>query len=797
MALSARPWSAVGGLAVVLVAAGGALVMAGVPADDVLRWLAVVLLGVLAPGLVAVRALRGPGALSEDLAWAVPVGLLLALTTWALGLAVGLPVSPWWTGVAATAVLLVPRVRRRVVDPGEPGWGRGSGALVLGSLVVATAWAAGSLLASIPVTADRPFRWSPDTMFHTALAGEMARTAAPQYPMVPEGPYPYHWFFHALAAHLGRNFEPLVVVTHLLPLTLLLGVVAMAAVAGRLVAGHRWGAGVGAAAIGLVGITQPSAWVISSGTGRADADGAGFDPIHLYWQPSATTTLGWLAALGVVAAATPFLRPGPAHRRDVVLVLLMGVLAAGAKAAQTPVLLCGFAAVIGWALIRRRWSLARRGGLLAAALALPCAIALVTMYAGGAHGLVLDPGERAVGLAVRLTPALSPVGPDGDRATTPIVLTTAVSLWLLPLVPRLLGLLWWVRRPLDPVGLLCGATVVAGLGGTFLTDHPGGSEAYFLICAYPVGVVGSAAGLVLATVRLRERWGGRRLLVVGTSAAVAGAAATALLARWAGTRSPLATWRASRPDEVPGAWLSEREQLLAWSAPTIALLVLFGVVTVLAVVLGGRPSTEGMRRRAAGVLVVAVLALAGGGLVSTVRDVLSGRGEDVAARIDAPLAGDSATTRVLVTPALWEAADLVRRSGSVDDVVVTNRACAQTAPVLERQSCDPREFAVAALTGRRTGVSGWAYAPESMARARDVVGGYARMPFWDPARLAEQRALVEQPTRERAAAAWARGERWILADRAAGPVSDDLATVGEVLLDRDGVVLVRLSPPAA
>jgi hypothetical protein len=117
--------------------------------------------------------------------------------------------------------------------------------------------------------------------------------------------------------------------------------------------------------------------------------------------------------------------------------------------------------------------------------------------------------------------------------------------------------------------------------------------------------------------------------------------------------------------------------------------------------------------------------------------------------------------------------------------------------VLERQACDPREFAVAALTGRRTGVSGWAYAPESMARARDVVGGYARMPFWDPARLAEQRALVEQPTRERAAAAWARGERWILADRAAGPVSDDLATVGEVLLDRDGVVLVRLSPPTA
>ena len=84
MALSARPWSAVGGLAVVLVAAGAALAHAGVPADDVVRWLAVVVIGVLVPGVVAVRALRGPGALSEDLAWAVPVGLLLALMTWAL-----------------------------------------------------------------------------------------------------------------------------------------------------------------------------------------------------------------------------------------------------------------------------------------------------------------------------------------------------------------------------------------------------------------------------------------------------------------------------------------------------------------------------------------------------------------------------------------------------------------------------------------------------------------------------------------------------------------------------------------
>ncbi len=150
-----------------------------------------------------------------------------------------------------------------------------------------------------------------------------------------------------------------------------------------------------------------------------------------------------------------------------------------------------------------------------------------------------------------------------------------------------------------------------------------------------------------------------------------------------------------------------------------------------------------------------------------------------------------------MSPTLREAAALVRRSGSVDDVVVTNRACLQPAAVLARRTCDPRDFVVSALTGRRTGVSGWAYAQESLERASVTPGGYARMPFWDPARLAEQRALVEQPTAERAAAAWARGERWVLADRAAGPVSAELSTVGDVLVDRDGIVLVRLRPPPA
>jgi hypothetical protein len=491
------------------------------------------------------------------------------------------------------------------------------------------------------------------------------------------------------------------------------------------------------------------------------------------------------------------LRDGVSRRRgDLVLVMASGALAAGAKSAQTPVLLCGFAAVVLLALVRRRRELARRAGLLALVIGGAWVVALTTMYSGGSQGLVVSPGARVVMTVGRMLPALAPAHATGSRTVAPLVGTAVMTLLLLPLLPRLLGLLWWVRRPVDPLGLLCGATVVSGVAGTLLATHPGGSEVFFLVCAYPVGVVGSAAGFVLAAERLGERWGWRRVATACASAALLGAVTTALLASWAGTRSPLVRWREIRPDAaVPGDWLSTRAQLLAWGAPTVLLVSAAAVGTAGAVLLGGRPDVVGIRRRAGGVLVVLVAGLAGAGLVATARDAASGRPVLAAARVQQVVDRNPARTRLLVSPALREAAAIVRASGSLDDVVVTNRACLRPSPRLAPQPCDPRDFVVSALTGRRTGVSGWAYAPESLARAADVPGGYSRMPFWDPERLQEQRDLVADPTPERVSAAWARGERWVLADRGAGPVSPDLAATGQVLVDRDGIVLVRLAPP--
>ena len=105
--MDARAWPTLAGLATVLVAAAGVLVASGVAPGDVATWLAVLAAGVLGPGLVVTRAVRDRGPLAEDLAWSLPVGLLLALLTWGVGLALGVPVAPFWTGVAALALLLV------------------------------------------------------------------------------------------------------------------------------------------------------------------------------------------------------------------------------------------------------------------------------------------------------------------------------------------------------------------------------------------------------------------------------------------------------------------------------------------------------------------------------------------------------------------------------------------------------------------------------------------------------------------------------------------------------------------
>ncbi len=792
-------------VAVLLVVASfaSAQVATGLGGRTVALWIAVVGAAVVLPGFSVARVVRGhPAGVLDDLAWALPIGSLLTLGGWAAGRLVGGPVSPMWQAAVVLGVIVaVPSLRRRLLrtDTGAT-WGWGSGAVVTGSLLVTVLWSATTALAALPVSPGvKGFRYSPDSMFHVAMTGELARTAVPTYPMVAGEPMSYHWFFYAVSAQLGQGLDTVAVVTRLMPVTLLLGLVLIVASVARDVSGRASGAAIGALLVGVLGNTLPAGWVIGTGIpGRFDADGAALDPVRLYWQHSPTQAMGWVAAVACFGATVRLLRHGlRADPANAVVLLGMGLLAAGSKSSVPPVLLCGVLAAGAVSLVRREWPGVMRAVVASTGVAGTWVFAMLVVYPGGSYGLRVIPGDRAALLAGVLTPALVT---HPTQFTSSAALTTssvAVVVWLTPLLPRLVGLGWQLRwRPRDPAGWVGTGTVVGGLAGTFLTRHPGQSEVFFLVSAYPVGLVVSAAGLVLLLDRVHERLGRRVTVVVLVTPAVAGVLVTAAVARWAGDIPPVAIWRAAaRSGQRPGAWLSPTRQLLAWVAPDLVLASASLVIALLAVV-GVRAvfSRTGFGL-GQGAAVVATVVLLGGGAVSTWEASTNGDGQSVAARLAANRQAARAGRLTTTTSSLVAAAHLIREHSGPQDVVATNRICAQLGTAITAsRPCDPRDFTVAALTGRRTDVSGWAYASRSVAAAWTVPGGYAAMPFWDPARLSATRTLVTDPTSALARAAWERGVRWVLADRSAGPVSDHLDEIGQVMYSSGGVEVVRLDP---
>ena len=122
-------------------------------------------------------------------------------------------------------------------------------------------------------------------------------------------------------------------------------------------------------------------------------------------------------------------------------------------------------------------------------------------------------------------------------------------------MPRLVGLplaLW--RRPRDPAGWVALGSLATGAAATFTFLHPASSEVSFLVSAYPLALVGSAAGLVVG---LEGAWRAavgrrRRAGPVLALAAVAGLGWAHIVAASNPLASPVARWR-QQPGRAPDA----------------------------------------------------------------------------------------------------------------------------------------------------------------------------------------------------------------------------------------------------
>ena len=770
-----------------------------------LWWLAVVLVGVLLPGWAIVRAVRGSGAGVADLGWAGPTGLSVALATWLVSHLAGRSLPTLVVGpVVAGALLLVPATRGRVLGragsaaTGDgPSWSwpvRAWAALALLVLVVVRwLWVGGLALVAARPTADYEL-WYQDLLYQTALTGELRRNLVPGYPMVDGEPLGYHWFFHAVAAQLsGTGLDDLDIVTRLLPSTLVVLLLLLAAAVGHQVTGH-WTGGVGAAAaLALVRPYLADRWIDTP-----------LVPVPNFWQLSPTATLGWVFGLAVVGALVAVLRRDEADRSaPAALLPVYAVGAAGAKSAQLPVILCGLglAAVV---VLTREWrhrgddptgvrTLAIRYAACLGTLVVITVLALVFIYPGS-YGLRFDLSawpdfQKSLVLG-------HPVASTWAEAGAIVV--AFLRRWGPALLPALGLVVLLRRRPTEPAGWIGIGTVVGGVLAALTLRHPSGSQNYFPIAALPIGYALSGAGVAAylhseLTARSEDpgaahrsgverpgRAGARRLGLL-----VLPVVAAAVLVVLAVRR--LAQSGGRRPGVLAGAH-SDAQAIWGWFAPTLAVLTGFALLVTVVWLVRRRSALPLLRGTWAALLVLAVVAGGTRGLWPALAPT-----QNLGLPRSASAATDGAG-RPAVTPALFDAGQYLRLHASPGDVVATNRVFnGHTAA----GRLDNRDFSVSALSGLRSDVGGYGYAPRML--QQELPGrGYTVAPFWDQPRLDAELALVERPTADALAAAYrTRGIRWIVADERSGPVSPELATLTDVVTREDGVWLARLRPPSA
>ena len=243
----------------------------------------------------------------------------------------------------------------------------------------------------------------------------------------------------------------------------------------------------------------------------------------------------------------------------------------------------------------------------------------------------------------------------------------------------------------------------------------------------------------------------------------------------------------TRPRSLGGSFdHSTLQTLSTWVAPTLTLLLALVALATLAWFV----ARSGGRRLPGAWAALLAVAVISAGFPVLIGDL------SLTANPGAPRSPSAATDvahRPAVTPALFTAGQYLRRNASPSDVIATNRVFNG---VTRGNHKDNRDFSVSALSGLRSDVGGFGYAPRMLETLKPG-SSYIIQPFWDQPRLDAELALVEHPTAESLAAAYrTRGVRWIVADERSGPVSPQLATLTDLVSHVDGVWLARLRPPS-
>jgi hypothetical protein len=434
----------------------------------------------------------------------------------------------------------------------------------------------------------------------------------------------------------------------------------------------------------------------------------------------------------------------PGGRSGWSLIGLFVLASTGGKSSSIAVLLGGVALVCGVELLRRRiyWPAVAAGAVLVAGQL----FASIVLLHGAAYGTTIGPLHLITSLPFAEA-ALASERPAWQDA---LIAGGAVVVWAVVLLARLAGIPALLRRSPGPVELFLLGGFAAGLCAALLLDHPGGSEAYFLKTAWPLGALASAWGFVeLVERRPVPRWLGWALgggLTATTAVLVLLAPRLWPPVRATGAASVLA---AARP-------------LLALAAAALLATASWWVARAV------RPQLRG-----AGPVVAVASVLAAGAAnlpieaQPAVEGVFSGR--------------LPAASPIGVSPSMASAARWLRDHSGPDDIVATNAHCVdRSATGLVGGACNSLAFWVTGFAERRALVESWGYT--TLAHDTQPPPGlrFTEQPFPDQALLRTNDAAFTDPTREGLAALRDRHHvRWLIADRRAGasPKLADLATL--------------------
>ncbi|MER5670652.1 hypothetical protein [Pseudonocardia alni] len=729
--------------------AASALLLTGTSVVVLAGWVFTVVLGVLLPGFVLVRAVRpAQAALVSDLAWAAPVGSFVPFAAWGVGAATHVSVPGVLAGPVVAAVLLaLPRCRPRILRRSGHGWDLRTTVGVSGALLVATGWMTVDYLSVVPPMPEPGgSSYYPDAVFQLAVVGHLQHSPVLTYPLVAGEPFSYQWFTHAVLAPLiGVGPSGFDTMLRLVPVSVLLAtVVLLAVVAGDLA--QRPVAAVAAAAL---------ATVVGTSVVTARPDGDSIAVFQTYWWASLTTSFGWLVTIAVAGIVLDLLRAdrAPATSAPVALFVPMTLLSVGTKPSNLVGLVAGAAAVVVIGFLYRT-TVTRSAGVLVV-LAGSLIAARLTIYGGGDYGLRFDPFGGFVKRAARLFPGLVDPAPDAAGTmslptVSTIALVAGALMFLLPLLPRLIGLVFLDRR--DPRSWFFWFASAAALLAASLFRHPAESELFFLLSAYPVLLLGSAWGIASWWTGPAAGRGRGPAIAIGIAA---GFATSVVLAWWfpANPADARAAAFGRPPDALEMApWLQAVQSL----APLLVVVLIAAGVLVLAR-LAGRA-----RLMAIGV----VGGLLGTGLLSTAL-YLTGS-PDAASRVSI------ADRRSVVTSDEVIAGTWLAENTRPDDVLATNRVCLgdQEGAVLP-DPCISKTFALSATARRDLLVGGWAYASRNLGTAWEATGPiWAAQPFWEPSLLEMELAAFRTPTPAAITAVRAAGASWMVMDRRGAPVDE-------------------------